>query len=103
MDASFDVDEVLTIDVAACATMYVVAMYVSVDPTQRAESVWAAIDVVGGVDHFWEPLREMERIAVEPLPRFNHFLHRWRAVVEENRGERASEWDSPLCQDSCRL
>jgi hypothetical protein len=103
MDASFDVDEVLIIDVAACATMYVVAMYVSVDPTQRAESVWAAIDVVGGVDHFWEPLREMERIAVEPLPRFNHFLHRWRAVVEENRGERASEWDSPLCQDSCRL
>ena len=36
----------------------------------------------------------MERIAVEPLPRFDDFLRRWRAVIQENRGERESEWDS---------
>jgi hypothetical protein len=87
-------DEVLSIDVAACAAMYVVAMYMSADPTQRAQSVWAAIDDVCGVVDFWEPLREMERTAVEPLPRFDDFLKRWRAVIQENRGERESEWDS---------
>ena len=88
------IDEVLSVDVAACAAMYVVATYMPAQPTQRAETVWAAIDEVRGVGHFWEPLREMERVAVEPLAQFDDFLRQWRALIEENRGERESEWDS---------
>jgi hypothetical protein len=88
------IDEVLSVDVAACAAMYVVATYMSAQPTPCAEAVWAAIDEVRGVGHFWEPLREMERVAVEPLARLDDFLRRWRALIEENRGECKSEWDS---------
>jgi len=88
------IDEVFSVDVAACAATYVVATYMSAQPMQRAETVWAAIDEVRGVGHFWEPLREMERVAVEPLARFDDFLRRWRVLIEENRGQRKSEWDS---------
>jgi hypothetical protein len=88
-------DEVLGVDVPACAAQYVVSSYMTATPPHRGRNVVSAIDEVRGIGHFWTPLSEMERMAVEPLPEYGEFLVEWRALVEE-RVERQSEsdWDS---------
>jgi hypothetical protein len=89
------VDEVLGADVAECATQYVVSAYMLAPVAQRAEGVRTAIDHVQGVGHFWEPLRELERVAVEPLPDLAAFLPRWRALIADKpAGKRTSDWDT---------
>lgn len=88
-------DEVLGVDLAACAAQYVVATYMTAVPKSRAKTVLTAIDEVRHEGHFWEPLRELERVAVESLPGFEEFLPEWRALVEERAcTERRSDWDS---------
>jgi hypothetical protein len=90
------VDEVLAVDVSACAAQYVVSMYMTAAGKDRAKAVRAAIGDVDGVGHFWEPLREMERVAVEPLPELDDFLPSWRGIIEESvADERRSGWDTP--------
>jgi hypothetical protein len=76
------VDEVLTVDVSACAAQYVVSTYMTAAPADRAKAVLAAIRDVEDVGHFWDPLGEMERVAVEPLSEFHEFLPRWRELIE---------------------
>ncbi len=89
------VDEVLGADVAECAAQYVVSAYMLAPLAQRAEAVRAAIDEVQEFGHFWEPLREMERVAVEPLPDLPGFLPQWRAVIANRRaGKRTGDWDT---------
>ncbi len=89
------VDEVLGVDAGECAAQYVVAAYLTCAPEKRAETVRSAIDEVRGVGYFMEPLRDMERVVVEPLPGLEEFLPRWRALIEKNTGsERSGEWDS---------
>jgi tetratricopeptide (TPR) repeat protein len=89
------VDEVLGVDVAECATQYVVSVYMLAPVAERAEAVRNAIDRVQGVGHFWEPLRELERVAVEPLPDLAAFLPRWRALIADKpAGKRTSDWDT---------
>lgn len=89
------VDEVLGVDANECAVQYVVAVYMTSDPTRRADAVRAAIDEVRGIGHFFEPIRSLERAAIEPLPDLDGFLTQWRAIVaKEAAGERRSEWDS---------
>lgn len=89
------VDEVLGADVAECATQYVVSGYMLAPVADRAEAVRAAIDEVRGVGFFWEPLREMERVAVEPLPDLGAFLPRWRDLIASKPvGQRTGDWDT---------
>ncbi|MEE9385022.1 MAG: hypothetical protein V3V08_16580 [Nannocystaceae bacterium] len=89
------IDEVLGVDVAACASQYVVSMYMTAMPQNRGKAVLSAIDEMQGVGHFWEPLREMERVAVEPLPELDDFLGQWRSLVEERTAKnRNTDWDS---------
>ena len=89
------VDEVLGVAVDACAAQYVVATYMTSEPGQRAEAVWDAIDDVDGIGCFREPLREMERVAVEPLPALDEFLPQWRALVEPNAtASHQTDWES---------
>jgi tetratricopeptide (TPR) repeat protein len=90
------VDEVLGSDVAECAAMYVVSAYMTAPVAERAEAVRAAIDEARGFGHFWEPLREMERVAVEPLPGMKDFLPRWRALIESRPAARRgnNDWDT---------
>jgi hypothetical protein len=89
------VDEVLGVDLAACAAQYVVSIYMTATPMNRAQAALAAIADVRGIGHFWVPLRELERVAVEPLPDFEAFLSDWRSLVEERtKKDRRSEWDS---------
>ncbi len=89
------VDEVLGADVGDCAKQYVVSIYMTVTPDQRAHAVCAAINEMSCVGHFREPLREMERASVEPLPELDEFLPRWRALIEEPAAaERRDAWDS---------
>jgi len=91
------VDEVLAVDVSACAAQYVVSMYMTAAPANRAKAVRAAIGDVEGVGHFWQPLLEMERVAVEPLPELDDFLPRWRKIIEEGvADERLSDWETHL-------
>ncbi|MEO8183589.1 MAG: hypothetical protein ABI895_32560 [Deltaproteobacteria bacterium] len=88
-------DEVLGVDIAACAAQYVVSMYMTAAPRNRAQAVLTAVDEVRGVSHFWEPLRELERVVVESLPDFEAFLSDWRLLIEERaRRARCSDWDS---------
>jgi hypothetical protein len=84
------VDEVLGADVAACAARYVVATYMTATPARRAEAVCSAIAEVSALAHFSEPLREMERVAVEPLSQLDDFLPRWRGLVEERCADQGS-------------
>ena len=86
-------DEVLGVDVAACAAQYVVSVYMTARPPTRGEAVLSVIDEMRGIGRFWEPLREMERVAVEPLPEFDGFLSRWRELVEARAGtSRDNDW-----------
>ena len=88
-------DEVLGVDAAACAAQYVVCVYMTATPKDRGKAVLSAIDEMRGIGHFWEPLRELERVSVEPLPVFDDFLVQWRALVEERTAtDRRSDWDS---------
>lgn len=77
------VDEVLGCDPRECSMQYIVATYMVADPSRRAEDVRAALDEVGAGRGLWEPIRQMERTAVEPLPDLATFLLHWRAVLAE--------------------
>lgn len=89
------IDEVLGVDVAACATQYVISTYMTAPPPKRGTAVRSAIDEMLAIGSFWTPLEEMERVAVEPLPELSEFLVEWRALVAERVAqERASDWDS---------
>ncbi len=88
-------DEVLGVDVAACASQYVVCMYMTATPEDRGKAVLSAIDEMHGIGHFWAPLRELERVAIEPLPDFDDFLMQWKALVESRvQKDRQNDWDS---------
>ncbi len=89
------IDEVLGTDTDACAAQYVVSVYMLTPPAQRAEAVRQAISEVRSVGHFWEPLGELERAAVEPLPGFHDFLAQWRAlIVPKPSNQRDRDWDT---------
>jgi len=89
------VDEVLGADTGACAAQYVVSAYMLAPVNERAAAVRAAIRAVRGLGHFWEPLREMERVAIEPLPELEDFLPRWRVLIASPPADaRGSTWDS---------
>ncbi|MBM4364434.1 MAG: hypothetical protein FJ104_17280, partial [Deltaproteobacteria bacterium] len=69
--------------------------YMIAPTAERAAAVRAAIDEVRGVGHFWEPLRAMERVAVEPLHGLEEFPPRWRAFIASQPAvERQSDWDT---------
>lgn len=88
-------DEVLGVDANECAAQYVLSTYMTSDPSRRAKAVRAALDEMSGVGYFFQPLREMERAAVEPLPGLDEFLSQWRDIVaQEAAGGTRSEWDS---------
>ena len=88
-------DEVLGVDPAVCAAQYVASMYMTATPKNRGKAVLSAIDEMRGVGHFWEPLRELERVAIEPLPDLDDFLVQWKALVEERvQKDRKNDWDS---------
>lgn len=88
-------DEVLGIDPATCAAQYVASMYMTATPKNRGKAVLSAIDEMHGIGHFWEPLRELERVAIEPLPDLDEFLVQWKSLVEERvQKDRKNDWDS---------
>ncbi|MCU0690067.1 MAG: hypothetical protein MUF54_01570 [Polyangiaceae bacterium] len=89
------IDEVLGTDTAECAAQHVVSAYMITAPAKRAEAVRTAIDEVQSVGNFREPLGELERAAVEPLPGFHDFLPQWRAlIVPKPSNERNRDWDT---------
>jgi hypothetical protein len=93
------VDEVLGVEPSMCAGQYVVSIYMTSKPEQRPEAVRAAIAEVDGLGYFLEPILELERVAVEPLPGLDDFLPRWRAVVvKEAAAERGGDWDTQAQQ-----
>ena len=76
-------EETLGVETCDCAAQYVVSAYMTSPIDQRADAVYGVIADMREVGCFWEPLREMERIAVEPLPDFDLFLRQWRTLVEK--------------------
>jgi hypothetical protein len=89
------VDEVLTVDVHDCAGQYVVSVYATTQLDKRADAVHQAIEAVGGVSAFFEPLREMERVATSPLPDLDDFLPRWLRYLEAQPSSK-DDWDRDL-------
>lgn len=90
-------EEVLGMDASDCAAQYVVAVYMTSLIEQRADAVFKAIKEMSNTGNFGEPLREMERVAVEPLPNFDVFLRQWRDLVQEVcNGECNHQWDLDL-------
>ena len=89
------IDEVLGADVGECGARYVVSIYMTAAPDQRADAVRTAIDKMGEAGLFWEPVRDMEQVAVEPLTEFDAFLPQWRTLMEEDASaDRTSDWDT---------
>ncbi len=89
------VDEVLGADTTACAAQYVVSTYMLSPPAERAAAVRAAIAEVQGLVQFWEPIQELERVAVEPLPGLKDFMPGWRALIAQKpSGNRNRDWDT---------
>jgi hypothetical protein len=88
-------EEMLGMDASDCAAQYVVAVYMTSALEQRATAVFKAIEEMSNAGSFWEPLREMERVAVEPLPDFDVFLRQWRVVVQEACNSMCNhQWDA---------
>jgi hypothetical protein len=81
-------DEVLGTDLGECALQYIVSAYMIAIPTERAAAVRTALERVRGVAYLSTPLRDMERVAIEPLPGFEAFLPRWSALVR--RGSKSA-------------
>ncbi len=89
----------LGVEPNTCAGQYVVSIYMTSKPEQRPEAVRAAIAEVDGLGYFLEPILELERVAVEPLPGLDDFLPRWRAVAaKEAAAERGGDWDTQAQQ-----
>lgn len=87
-------EEALGTDPADCAAQYVVSVYMTSPPDRRAAAVLAAVGEMREIGFLGQPLREMERVAVEPFPQFDLFLPRWRKLIEESgaqAGERRDE------------
>lgn len=76
------VDELLGSNLMDCAAQYVVSTYIIATAAERPEAVRTAIASAGGTGYFWKPIKEMHRVALEPLPGLPHFLRGWRALVE---------------------
>lgn len=90
-------DEVLSVDLGACAGHFLVSVYMSAPAATRAPAVLAAIDEVCALEYLPQPLHLMEQTAVESLPGFADFLPQWRALLEDRRGdERRSRWDNEM-------
>ena len=88
------VEEVLGVDVAECAARYVAATYLTSARATRAIAVLEAIRGVESVVPFWIPLRDLERVALEPLPQFEDFLLQWRTLLEaEARTTGSGMWE----------
>ena len=86
------VDEVLTVDTQDCGAQYVVSAYATTPLDRRAEAVQRAIEAVDGVAQFFEPLREMERVATAPLPDMDAFLPQWLRYLEAQPSSE-DDWD----------
>ena len=86
------VDEVLTVRVHDCAAQYLVSVYMATALEARPEALRLAIGAVDGFSTFWEPLRDMERVATEPLPELDAFLPLWLACVEREPSSE-NEWE----------
>ena len=53
-----------------------------VQAAHRAKAVKTAIDDMSAAGHFWHPLEQLERVAVEPLPDFDEY-RRYPALQRE--------------------
>lgn len=88
-------DEVLAVDIAECAAQYVVSTYMTAAPAKRAQAVLAAMEDVRADGHFWTPIQEMERVAVELLPGLSEFLPQWRTLLASRASKaRKDDWDT---------
>jgi hypothetical protein len=88
-------DEVLQVALADCTAQYVVATYMTAAPAKRTEAVLAALDQGRAEGHFWTPIAELERVAVEPLPGLAEFLPEWRSLVAARAsGQRTDDWET---------
>src|ERR1019366_2202027 len=92
------VDEVLGADTSACAAQYIVSTYMLSPPAERAAAVRAASAEAQGLGHFWEPIQELERVAVDPLPGLKDFLPAWRAPIG-HKPARARKRDGDTDED----
>jgi len=73
--------DALSVDLGDCVARFLVSLWFTAAPAERAPEVLAALREVGSLACVSEPIREMERVAVEPLPQLDSFLSAWRALL----------------------
>jgi hypothetical protein len=89
------INEVLGVEPSDCASQYVVSVYMTTSPERRVKDVRRAIADMDGAGYFFEPLKKMESVAVEPLPDFDNFMVQWRDNIRATASEeRRSDWDT---------
>ena len=82
------IDEVLTVDVQECAAQFAVSVYMTTPFEERPRALAEAMDAVGGVAFFRQPIEQMEHAATCLLPDLDVFLPRWVELLE---GQQSSE------------
>lgn len=91
------IDEVLSVDLAECAAQYVAAVYMISKRSQRVGAVKTAIEDMLEVGYLRRPLRQLERVAIEPLPGFDEFLASWSHLVSDlAQVQPMHEWDTGI-------
>lgn len=91
-------EEVLGVDPAECAGQYLVCVYLLTDEETRPQAIFEALEKLGGFCFVSEPIRALERTALDPLPGLDDFLHRWRGLLEGDAAGESGPWDSPATQ-----
>ncbi len=87
------VDEVLTVNMHDSAARYVVAVYCTTLPDDRADAVFEAMGAVEGLAYLSEPIAAMEGVAADPLPQLAQFLPGWIERLEREPMP-AGEWET---------
>lgn len=79
------IDDVLGTCVTQCARQYVVSMYMTASPKERARAVHAAIVDMRPIASIWKPIQDLEDVCTEPLPGLEDFIPIWLKLLEQEQ------------------
>lgn len=91
-------DEVLGVDPGECAGQYLVCVYLLRDEGERPQALRETLNELRGFCFVSEPIRVLERAALDPLPGLDDFLHGWRGLLEGDAAGESGPWDSLAAQ-----
>lgn len=96
-------DEVLTADLYELRARVLVSVYLTSEPGERARAIREAMRILQPVaSSVWEPLAELAKTALDPLPDFESFVHEWarslRTIPPPSDGHLLRAWEREAAQ-----